>query len=50
MRFTNEQYDKAIAHLQEARMQLEPDGHGCHCCGDNRYMGEQTGPARVVVP
>ncbi len=108
VRFTTEQYNKAIEALQLGRQQLEPDGKNCTICGDsghqafecgfnplfamilcktiaddaevlhkklhesnrvshkdqveklheivhylaghNRYMGEQTGPARIRVP
>lgn len=49
MRFTNEQYDKAIAHLQEARTQLEPNGNGCHCCGGSGHQAFECGHNPLVA-
>jgi hypothetical protein len=49
MRFTNEQYDKAIAYLQEARTQLEPNGHGCHCCGGSGHQAFECGHNPLVA-
>lgn len=42
-RFTDEQYAKAIAHLQDARTQLEPNGHGCHCCSGSGHQAFECG-------
>lgn len=49
MRFTIEQYDSAIAHLQDARTQLEPDGHGCHCCGDSGHQAFECGRNNSLI-
>lgn len=48
-RFTDEQYAKAIAHLQDARTQLEPNGHGCHCCGDSGHQAFECGHNPLVA-
>jgi hypothetical protein len=37
-RLTAEQYDQAIADLQLARTQLEPDGNCCAVCGDTGHQ------------
>ena len=49
MRFTVDQYDKAIAHLHDAKGQLEPDGHGCHCCGDSGHQAFECGHNPLVA-
>lgn len=49
MRFTDEQYDNAIAHLQDARTQLEPNGNGCHCCGDSGHQAFECGHNPLVA-
>lgn len=38
MRFTAQQYDEAIANLQAAKNQLEPDGRDCAICGDGGHQ------------
>ena len=38
MRFTIEQYDKAIKALEAAKTQLDPDGDECHSCGDSGHQ------------
>lgn len=43
MRFTAAQYDEAIANLQLARTQLEPDGHCCAVCGDSGHTAYECG-------
>lgn len=43
MRFTAYQYDKAIEALQDAKKQLEPDGHCCSVCGDSGHMAFECG-------
>lgn len=43
MRFTTEQYDKAIAALTDAKKQLEPDGNGCMVCGDSGHQAFECG-------
>ena len=48
MRFTVEQYEKAIAHLRDAMTQLEPNGHGCHCCGDSGHQAFECGHNPLV--
>jgi hypothetical protein len=48
-RFTIEQYDKAIQHLQDARTQLAPDGHGCHCCGGSGHQAFECGHNPLVA-
>ncbi len=48
-RFTVEQYDKAIAHLQDCKTQLEPNGHGCHCCGDSGHQAFECGHNPLVA-
>ena len=49
MRFTVEQYDAASAHLQDARTQLEPDGHCCHCCADSGHQAFECGRNPLVA-
>lgn len=49
MRFTDEQYASAIAHLQDARTQLEPNGHGCHCCGGSGHQAFECGHNPLVA-
>lgn len=49
MRFTDEQYAKAIEHLEAARTQLEPDGHGCQCCGDSGHQAFECGHNPLVA-
>ncbi len=43
MRFTAHQYDQAIEALQNAKTQLEPDGHCCAVCGDSGHMAHECG-------
>lgn len=43
MRFTHEQYQKAIEHITDASTQLEPNGNGCHCCGDSGHQAFECG-------
>ena len=38
MRFTIEQYDRAIEALQDAKTQLAPDGRGCAICIDGGHQ------------
>jgi hypothetical protein len=49
MRFTQRQYDEAIASLKEARGQLEPDGNSCACCGDAGHMAFECGHNPLVA-
>lgn len=49
MRFTDKQYSTAIAHLQDARTQLEPNGHGCHCCGGSGHQAFECGHNPLVA-
>lgn len=49
MRFTEEQYKKAIEHLQDARTQLEPNGNGCHCCGGSGHQAFECGHNPLVA-
>jgi hypothetical protein len=49
MRFTIVQYEKAIAHLRDAMAQLEPDGHGCHCCGGSGHQAFECGHNPLVA-
>ena len=43
MRFTAYQYDEAIRRLQDAKQQLEADGHCCSICGDSGHMAYECG-------
>ncbi len=43
MRFTLEQYDAAIADLQAAKAQLEPDANPCAVCGDSGHVSYECG-------
>ena len=43
MRFTKEQYEKAIEALKEGMTQLEPDGDNCHICGDSGHQAFECG-------
>ena len=43
MRFTAYQYDQAIKALQDAKLQLEPDGNCCSVCGDSGHMACSCG-------
>ncbi len=43
MRFTAHQYDEAITALQDAKKQLEADGHDCSICGDSGHMAFECG-------
>lgn len=43
MRFTKEQYEAAIKDLQDGLTQLEPNGHGCHICGDSGHQAFECG-------
>lgn len=42
-RFTKEQYEQAIKDLQDGLTQLEPNGHGCHICGDSGHQAWECG-------
>ena len=42
-RFTAYQYDQAILSLQEAKKQLEPNGHCCSICTDSGHMAWECG-------
>ena len=48
MRFTAEQYDKAIADLELAKAQLEPDGNCCAVCGSG-HMAWDCGHNPLVA-
>lgn len=37
-RLTAEEYDEAIADLERAKTQLDPDGRGCVVCGDGSHQ------------
>jgi hypothetical protein len=43
MRFTAEQYDRAIESLKAGREQLEPDGRNCAICGDSGHQAMECG-------
>lgn len=43
MRYTKEQYEKAIERLTAAMTQLEPDGDGYHVCGDSGHQAFECG-------
>jgi len=43
MRFTTQQYDKAIQALIEGKEQLNPDGKCCSICGDSGHMAWECG-------
>lgn len=47
-RFTDDQYRKAIEHLQSAREQLVPDGRGCVCCGGSGHQAFECGHNPLV--
>jgi len=49
VRFTDEQYAKAIAHLEDARTQIKPNGNGCHCCGDSGHQAFECGHNPLVA-
>lgn len=51
MRFTRNQYDIAIAALQRAKTQLEPDAFPCSICGDSGHMAFECGhnPLHAVL-
>ena len=49
MRFTVEQYDRAIEALQEGKTQLEPDGDNCHICGDSGHQAMECGHNPLVA-
>lgn len=49
MRFTKEQYEKAIKDLQDGMTQLEPNGHGCHICGDSGHQAFECGHNPLVA-
>lgn len=49
MRFTNRQYDEAIAALEGAKSQLEPDGNSCAVCGDSGHMAMECGHNPLVA-
>lgn len=42
-RFTKEQYRNAIKDLVDGLTQLEPNGHGCHICGDSGHQAWECG-------
>lgn len=43
MRFTKAHYERAIRDLTDAMTQLEPNGNGCHCCGDSGHQAFECG-------
>lgn len=43
MRFTKRNYEEAIANLQAAMEQLEPDGGNCAVCGDGGHQAFECG-------
>lgn len=43
MRFTREQYEKAQGDIADAMGQIEPNGHGCHVCGDSGHVAYECG-------
>lgn len=43
MRFTVEQYQKAKQNIDDALTQLEPNGNGCHVCGDSGHQAFECG-------
>lgn len=49
MRFTANQYDQAIASLQAAKLQLEPDGNCCSVCGDSGHMAFECGHNPLIA-
>lgn len=49
MRFTADQYDEAIANLQDAKQQLAPDGNCCSVCGDSGHMAFECGHNPLVA-
>ena len=49
MRFTSQQYDKAIASLSDAKRQLEADGACCAVCGDSGHMAFECGHNPLVA-
>jgi len=51
MRFTKEQYEKAIEALKDGMTQLEPNGDNCHICHDSGHAAFECGwnPLVAVV-
>lgn len=49
MRYTKEQYEKAIEHLTAAMTQLEPDSYCCRICGDNGHASFECGSNPLVA-
>jgi hypothetical protein len=49
VRFTAEQYDRAIEALAEAKKQLEPDGNCCSVCGDSGHQAFECGHNPLVA-
>lgn len=49
MRFTTEQYDKALEAIELARTQLEPNGHSCHICGGSGHQAFECGRNPLVA-
>ncbi len=49
MRFTQQQYDEAIANLQLAKQQLEPDARNCVICHDSGHMAFECGHNPLVA-
>ncbi|HEY6827359.1 MAG TPA: hypothetical protein VI259_10890 [Gemmatimonadaceae bacterium] len=43
MRFTRSQYEEAIANLELAKEQLEPDARCCRICEDTGHMAWECG-------
>ena len=49
MRFTKEDYEHAIKHLQEGMKQLEQDGRCCSICEDTGHMAWECGHNPLVA-
>lgn len=49
VRFTIEQYDQAIADLQDAKKQLVADGNFCAICTDSGHMAFECGHNPLVA-
>lgn len=49
MRFTIEQYQKAIANIAGATTQLTPDSHPCMVCGDSGHQAFECGRNPLVA-
>lgn len=49
MRFTREQYEAAIANLQDAMVQLVPEARCCAVCGDSGHLAYECGHNPLVA-